>query len=370
MYLAGGLILALALALVAILFLVRHHNVATEAQQRQERARAGRRILVSVATRSGTSRTVTLTGEARPYTTVTLYAKVSGYLKEIRVDKGDPVATGQVLAVLESPELNTQYLAALADAKNKRLFARREMSLLKEGFVSRQEADNAVSAARAAEETAAGYRTQSGYQVLRAPFSGTVTARFADPGALMQAATAGQTGALPVVTVSQVERLRIFIYLDQKSAAQVQLGDVATVSDPARPEVRFPAPVSRISGELDPKSRTMLVELDLMNRPQRILAGGFVEVSLTLATPPYPQIPVGALVTRTDKPLVAVIGNDNRVSYRVVKVVDSDGKMVQIGEGVSVGERVALQPGTSLAEGDLVQPQLAPAAAQAGGKGR
>ncbi|UFS69523.1 efflux RND transporter periplasmic adaptor subunit [Geomonas sp. RF6] len=361
MYLAGGIAVAVSLLLILGLLLARHRSVSAEGEERRARVQAGQRIQVAVATRSGTTRTVTLTGEARPYTSVTLYAKVSGYLKEIRVDKGDKVSAGEILAVLESPELNSQYRAALADARNKRLFAQREMSLLQEGFISQQEADNALSAARAAEETAAAYRSTKGYQILKAPFEGVVTARFADPGALMQGATGGQAGALPVVTVSQTNRLRIYLYLDQKAAAQVKRGDIAIISDPARPQVRIPAPVSRISGELDPKSRTMLVELDLMNQPQRVLAGGFVDVSLTLETPPYPQVPVGALLTRAEKSVVAVVGPDERISFREVKVVDSDGKMLRIGEGIQEGERVALQPGTSLVEGDRVQPVLAPA---------
>lgn len=148
--------------------------------------------------RSDAERSVSLSGEARPYASVTLYAKVSGYVREIRVDKGDMVRRDQVLALLDSPETDRQYDAALADAHSKRLFTDRNSSLLKEGVVSQQDYDSAEAAARTAEATAESLRILKGYEAIHAPFSGTITARFVDPGALVQSATANQTAAQPV----------------------------------------------------------------------------------------------------------------------------------------------------------------------------
>jgi membrane fusion protein, multidrug efflux system len=360
------------LILICLLLMLRHRSVSKEQQSRQADIRAGAHVQVAIVAPAPKERTITLTGEARPYASVTLYAKVSGYLKQIKVDKGDRVKQGQLLALIASPELESQYQAAHADARNKRVFANRELALVKDGIISQQEADDALTAARTAEANSAALKSQLGYLQVRAPFAGVVTARFADPGALMQSAATGQTQALPVVTLSTSDRLRIYLYLDQKSAGQVRLGDRAVVTDSARPESRFPAQVSRISGELDPKSRTMLCELDLDNTSGKIPAGGFVQVALTLAAPPYLQIPASAVYSQGEQSLVAVIGNDNRVSFRKVTIAESDGKLLKLSGGVQQGERVALTPGTGLTEGELVQPVAeagAPAGAGAGATG-
>jgi len=355
-HLLGYTALVITVVLILLLVFFRHRSVEKEQRARQDALKAGTRVQVVEAAPPPSLRTLTLTGEARPYATATLYAKVSGYLKEIAVDKGDRVRAGSFIARIESPELDSQYRAALADAQNKRAFANRERALLKDGIISQQEASDAVAAASTAEANAAALRIQKEYQVIKAPFDGVVTARFVDPGALVQSAATGQTSALPVVTLSRLNRLRIYLYLDQKSAARVKVGDRAEVYDAARPERKLPATVSRISGELDPRSRTMLCELDMANPEAILLAGGYVQATLEIAAPPYPQVPASAVYTQEEKSYLAVVGADNRVHFREVTVSDSDGKQITVAEGVQVGERVALTPGTGLVEGELVQP--------------
>ena len=355
-YMLGIAALVTCLVLVCLLLLARHRAVTEESTRRLAGIKAGSRVQVALAKSSPREQILTFTGEARPYASVTLYAKVSGYLKKIMVDKGDRVERGELLALIDSPELENQYLAALADAGNKRNFANRELALVRDGIISKQEADDALAAAKTAEANCAALRSQKGYLVIRAPFAGIVTARFADPGALLQSAATGQTQALPIVTLSATERLRIYLYLDQKSSSQVRLGDRGMVADATRPEHKYSARVGRISGELDPKSRTMLCELDFANRPERIPAGGFVRVTLTLAAPAFVQVPALAVYSRGERSFVAVVGDGNRVSFRQVSVAESDGKLISLGGGVKEGERVALNPGTGLAEGDLVQP--------------
>lgn len=356
LFIAGGLIILLAIIILVILIVNRNKRVGDELQDRQAGIKAGPHVPVATAARAPTERDVTLTGEARPYAAVTLFAKVSGYLQEIRVDKGDRVRKGQILAVIESPELDNQYDAALADARNKRVVAERAKELIQINAIARQDAESAEAAAKVAEATAAGLKAQKGYEVLRAPFSATVTARFVDPGTLVQSAVASQTATQPLVSLSRTDRLRVYIYLDQRNAAFVKVGDRAEIADAARPEVRLTATVSRVSGELDLKSRTMLVELDLDNRRGRVLAGGFVQVTLKLHTPPYIQIPAEALLMRGEKAFAGVVGTDDRVTFRPVTPVDSDGKAVRLSSGLAAGERVVLTPGAGIAEGELIQP--------------
>lgn len=210
--------------------------------------------------------------------------------------------------------------------------------------------------ARVAEANAEALRIQKDYENLRAPFDSTVTARFADPGALVQSAINAQTTALPVVALSQTNRLRVSVYLDQRDASFIRLGDRAEIHDSARPEVRLPAVISRVGGELDPKTRTLLTELDLDNKQGLILSGSSMQVSLTLKTTPFVEIPAEALFSKDETSFVAVVSSDDKASFRKVVVADSDGKTVRVTSGLSEGELVILNPGFGISEGMHVEP--------------
>jgi len=360
LYIIGGILVVAALLISGVLIERQKSYIKGETQKRAAGGGAGLKVRVVSATRSQSVRTTTLMGEASPFATVTLYAKVSGYLKEIKVDKGDRVKAGQLLAVIESPELDRQYEAAFVDAQNKRKDFERAKELVGKGYISRQDADHAEAQAKIAEADAEALKTQKDYEFLRAPFDATVTARFADPGALVQSAVTSQTAALPVVALSQINRLRVYVYLDQKDASSVRPGDRAEISDSSRPEVKLSAVVSRVSGELDPKTRTLLTELDLDNKQGLILAGSFVQVSLTLETTPLVEIPAEALLSKNETASVAVVSADNKTNFRRVTVADSDGKMVRISSGLSEGDTVVLNPGFGISEGMLVEPVRVP----------
>jgi RND family efflux transporter MFP subunit len=262
---------------------------------------------------------------------------------------------GQILATIEAPELDKQIASAAADARNKRVNAKRFEALAPSNMVSAQEVEAAQTGAAVAEANQAALSTQGGYRVLRAPFAGVVTARFADPGALIQSATAGQSGALPVVSVASPERLRVYVYLDQASAAYVHVGDTAELRVPERPGLVHKATVTRLAGQLDVKTRTMLTEIDVDNKDGAILPGGFVTVSLELKVPPLVQLPVEALVVKGDKTLVAAVDDAAKVHYRPVVVADDDGTVVRLASGLKAGERVALNLGNEVEDGSPVQ---------------
>jgi len=354
--LGGVVIVVAAFVLLGGLVWKQKARVQAEKQKLQVSAEAGPAAHVVSTTRTPATKRVELVGEARPFANVTLYAKISGYLREIKVDKGDPVTQGQILAIIDSPELDSQYEAAAADARNKRAEAKRNWKLLPQGGASQQTAEAAEAAAQVAEAYAAALLSQKDYETLHAPFRGTVTARYADPGALIQSAVNAQTTALPVVALSQTDRLRVYVYLDQKNANLVQVGDGAEISDTARPEVKLPATVSRTSGELDPKTRTLLTELDVANGEGRMVAGSFVKVTLTLRNPPGVQVPAEALAIRGETTTVGVLTDQNRVNFRPVTIAESDGRVVKVSAGLTEGEKVVLNPGKGIAEGDQVQP--------------
>jgi len=173
---------------------------------------------------------------------------------------------------------------------------------------------------------------------------------------LIQAATASQTTVQPLLTLSQTDRLRIYTYVDQRNAGFVRTGNRADISDRARPEIKFPAVVSRTSGQLDLNTRTLLTELDLDNRLGKILPGGFVQVSLSLRVPSYVEIPADALRMKEEKAFVGVVSPDHRVTFRPVTIAESNGTIVSLSAGVHAGEKVILHPGESLSDGQEVQP--------------
>jgi RND family efflux transporter MFP subunit len=319
-------------------------------------SKEGIKVRVAKVTNSPSVRTLRVTGEARPYAAVTLYAKVSGYLKRITVDKGDKVKEGELLAVIESPELERSYEAGAADARNKRSVAKRTEDLEKQGLVAPQDAEKADADAETAEANLAALRVQKEYQYLKAPISGTVTARYADPGALVQSAANSQSSALPLVSISENNTLRIYIYLDQKDAQFVHVGDSVIITLPERPSLEIHSVISRYTGEIDTRTRMLLAEVELDNKDGKILAGSYVQVKLTIKTPQTLLIPSDGIVLRGDKTFVAVAGADNTLKYRPIVVADNDGRTALVTSGLSEGETIVLGIGDGLSDGDKIQP--------------
>jgi membrane fusion protein (multidrug efflux system) len=349
----GGVV---CVAIVAALYIYHFWHLHAERQRLEEEAKAGPRVQVVQATKTPPERVLTLVGEARPFASVTLYAKVSGYLKTVKVDKGDKVKKDQVLAVIESPEIDKEYQGAFAEARNKKAIAGRMNTLRERQLVSPQEADQANSDAEVAGARLESLAVQKGYETLRAPFEGTVTSRYADAGALMQNAANSQTSALPVVTVSQVDRLRVYTYVDQRDAAYIQVGSPAKVTVSERPDLEVQATVSRVSGELDPKTKMLLTEVDMDNHAGQIVPGSFVQVTLVVKTPEALQLPVQALVLMQGKPMLPIVGDDDLLHYREVRTGENDGQQVSILSGLKEGERVALNISNGLPDGSHVRP--------------
>ena len=364
--LGGGILfLVLTIIIVGAISLVRTRRVMFESQKLSTEAEAGTRIQTSKVKRSTAQRKLTLTGEALPYSTVTLYAKVSGYLAKVSVDKGDLVKRGQPLAQIESPETDQNYNAAVATALNQSRIANRYRILLSKKLVSQQEAEQAFSNARVSKAQMYQMKSLKEYEQITAPFDGTVTARYADPGALIQNASGAQVGAMPVVTVSQVNFLRVYVYVDQKNASSIRSGIPATISLIENPEIQLPAQVARMAGALDPQTRMLLTEIDLDNQRARIVPGSLVKVSLQIQSPAYLEIPAAALVIRENKQFAGVITNDKTVDFREIKILENDGKFMKVEGELHEGEVVGLDLGNRVRPGAKVR---TPASELPGGK--
>ncbi len=365
--LVGGLaILAcLAVAGAVALSVVSHRRETAQRQALAREADAGPRVLVASAARPSGERTVALPGDVRAFFQATLYAKVSGYVREMRVDKGDRVKRDQVLAVIESPETDQQVRSARSTLDVRRRNAQRARRLAPHGIISRQELDQALSDLGVAEADLRRVQALRGYEVLRAPFDGVVTARYVDPGALTNATA---TGA-PVVDVSDSTRVRILVNVGQDAAPFVRLGDQGAFTLDQHPGVRMRASVRRVADALDVRSRTMLVELwPDGDPPVRLVPGLFVHVELSVRIPPLPAVPAEALVSRGERLQVAVV-RERKLHFLDVEPGSNDGRMVQIRRGLEGGEVVALSPPSDLGEGAPVQPVAPPPRHDEGGRG-
>jgi membrane fusion protein, multidrug efflux system len=257
---------------------------------------------------------ITLPASVEPIEKATLYAKVSGYVQWIRVDKGDRVKKGEVLAQLEVPEVEKEYQsaqAAVAESQAEYERAETEANLKKVTYqrtqgvrdseptvVSPQEVD----VARAAFETAAGnarlakahldkaraelgkLRVLAEFAKVTAPFDGVVTERFVDPGALIQAG-ANSSGS-PVVSVAKTDQMRVYISVPEVDVARITRGLAAQVRLDALPGRQLTGKVTRFADAVDPQSRTMKTEIDLPNPDHRILPGMFGTVTLAISTDP------------------------------------------------------------------------------------
>jgi RND family efflux transporter MFP subunit len=354
-YLAGALALGATTLGVIGLGTHRKSQARNEAQARETDVRRGPRVRVATVKRAPGMRHLVLQGEARPFFEVTLYAKVAGFLHDLKVDKGDPVRKNQLIATVTAPELDQQYQAAQADAQNKRINATRLKALAPSGVVSTQELELGQASADVADANQGALATERGYRVIRAPFDGVVTARFADPGTLIQSAANGQAGAVPIVAIAKGDQLRVYVYVDQSSAPFVRDGDAVVVRVPERPGWSRQAKVTRTSGELSPKTRTMQTEVDIPNTDGAILPGSYVEVTLEVKVPPLLEMPAEALVMRGEKTQAGVVGADDSVHFKPIVVANDDGQTVRLVSGLEEGDRVALNLGSEAEDGSPVQ---------------
>lgn len=335
-----------------LLGLARHRREGQERDRRARAADAGPLVRVARVAATASTREVTRPGDVRAFWDTTLYAKVSGYVAELLVDVGDRVRRGQVLARIASPETDRQVDQARATLRVRRQLARRVRRLAPTGYVSRQDLDQANADLTIAEQELRRVEALQAYEVLRAPFDGLVTGRFVDPGALL---TASATG-VPVVEVADPQRIRVLVYLGQDVAPYVRLGDRGTITVDQQPGLVVQATVRKSAGALDPRTRSMLVELwpDAEARVP-LVPGTFVHVTVTVEAPPVPEVPAEALSGRGDRQQVAIV-RDGRLHFVDVEPGASDGRTLQIRRGVAPGDVVALSPPADLGEGAPVQP--------------
>lgn len=350
--------------------------------------------------RDSIANSLSVAGQFIPYQNVELHAKVAGYIKNIYVDIGDHVHAGQVLAVLEIPELVAQVDAAKAAVHHAEEEVQRGQSDVlraeadnvalhsnavrlvntdkaRPGLIAQQELDEATAKDRASQaqvdaaksalaaakqqlEVAKAdqqhYVALSDYSRITAPYEGVVTWRYADTGALVQAGTSSSSG-LPVVTVAEIKTLRLRIPVPESLAAKVRVGDSVDVHVQATGE-HFTGTVARFTNALDTATRTMQVEIDVPNPNYHLRPGMYADVLLAAGRQvDVLTVPINALQRSQNSTNVLVVNASDRVQKREVQTGVQDSNKVEVISGVSEGDRVIVGNLASYREAELVHPK-------------
>ncbi len=358
-------------------------------------------VAVAKVTRGDVAQVLTIAAEFRPFQEIDVHAKVAGYVKQINVDVGDRVKPGQLLAVLEVPELQDelrQNEAAVkhateeinrAQADLERTQSAHEVSHLaserlasvsqeRKGLVAQQDLDEAagrdrvseaqVSTARAslaaareqlaiAKANQAKTQTLFDYARITAPFEGVITHRYADTGAMIQAGTSSQTQAMPLVRLSQNNLLRLIIPVPESAVTHIHLKEPVDVRVQAVGRT-FPGTVARFADRVDSDTRTMRVEVDVPNPSLELVPGMYAQASIALdETKDALTIPVQAVDRVDDKARVMVVTKDHKLAARDVELGLESADRVAVTRGLDAGDLVVVGNRAQLKPGTLVSPK-------------
>jgi RND family efflux transporter MFP subunit len=354
LYVVGAVAAVVAFAFVLLL---RHHQHGVDTSERERRLRdqaQGPETIVARARPAPPTRDVVLPGDVQPFRRATVYARASGYLDALLVDRGDRVASGQLLGVITTPETTRQLSPLVASLERKQALVDRMRPLVPAGVVAQADLDRAAADAEATRSDVDRLREIRKFDDIRAPFAGTVTTRYVDVGALMPAPSGATQSAQPLVDVTDLSRVRVVVYVGQRDAVMARSGGKATVvrdDDPLQP---VDAVITRTADELDPRTRTMWVEIDLDNPRGLFKVGVYTTVTLHVPAPPGVMIPADAVALIAGKPTVAIV-EDGRARYAPIEVADDDGKLVRAISGVQSGQVVASRITDEITDGAVVR---------------
>ncbi|HXY51884.1 MAG TPA: efflux RND transporter periplasmic adaptor subunit [Terriglobales bacterium] len=392
--LGGGLVAWLALALAAC---SGDHTSKVEAK-----THAAVTVGVTKVVKKTLSRDITLSSELVPFQEIDVYAKESGYVQKLYVDYGTHVTQGQVMAVLEIPELEAQLeqdRAGVQNASNQVVRAQHELSRYQAqykalhleytrlnavfetqpGIVAQQEVDDAqgkdlaassqVDAGQAELEAAQSQlaeakaklvhdQTLYDYSKIRAPFSGVVTQRYANLGTLVQAGTASSTQAIPIVRLSQDDLFRLVIPVPESYVRYIRVGDPVRVRVPSLNRT-FPGKVARFSVDVRLDTRTMHTEVDVRNPGLVLMPGLYAEADIALEhREDTPAVPLQAINHVGDKTTLLVVNRDDRIEDRPVTLGLETATDAEVVSGLSPGEQVVVSDRSGLKPGQKVHPQV------------
>ncbi len=315
------------------------------------------RVLVEKPMRKIVSSDLQLNGDILPWEQTTVYSKVAGYLKEIKVDKGDWVRRGEVLAVIDDRETQKDYERAVADYHLQEITYNRLKDVLPQtpNLVSQQDVDVAKAKFESAKAAMERLNVLVDYAIVRAPFSGVVTQRWVDPGAMIQSAGTS-TNAMAIVKIASMDTLRIRVDVPENKVPLVKVGIKATVTVRELPRQEFNGKVARFGVALDQNTRTMQTEIDILNPKHTLRPGMFAKVTLYFASDGNAlTVPATAIITDKNQSFVYCV-EQNIVKKTQVVIGADDGVRPAIVQGLTGDELVIVSGKESVIEGARVDP--------------
>lgn len=344
----------------------------------RERAKAALRIetndlavptvAVIQAKRGSPQQEIVLPGNMQPFIESPIYARTNGYLKKWTHDIGAHVKTGELLAEIETPEVDAQLEqarsdlnTAIANMKLAQVTAERYESLRNTDSVSKQDVDTAASdyVARkamvaSAESSVKRYEQLQSFEKVYAPFDGVITARHTDVGNLINSGNAGP--AQELFRIASIQKLRVFVNVPQQYSRDARIGLIADLTLPQFPERRFKGILVRTANSIDLASRRLLVEVDVENSRGELLPGAYTEVHLKIpSNVPTFILPVTALIFQAQGMQVAEVDGNHRAQLKPITIGRDFGAEVEIVAGLSGAEQIINNPPDSLVSGEEVR---------------
>jgi RND family efflux transporter MFP subunit len=331
---------------------------------------------------SAATGSLTLPGETAAWYESTIYSRVDGYVSKWYVDIGDHVKAGQLLATIDTPELDAEFAAAKAKLQVAQAqvqvkqadaaFAKTTYERWRDspkGVVSEQEREDKKAGDAAAAAQLISARAQATldqadverlsafeqFKRVTAPYTGTIIERRIDIGNLVTAGSSSNTTLL--YRMAQDDPIRVFVDVPQSAASDLMRTGVNAqiLADNLSGGPSIPGTITRTSDAVDPQARTFRVELDIPNADRRLVPGLYVRVAFQLTNAGMNQVPAAALVFTSSGPKVAVVGSDGAVRFRPVTIGRDDGDHVELSSGVSDGEQLVLNISNQIAEGEKVR---------------
>src|SRR6266513_1562642 len=345
-----------AVTVLAILAIIGVWHRVSERHDEKNLVQRTTQLAVNVVTalRDATPKELVLPGTFQAFNQTTIYPRSNGYVKSWKVDIGDNVQAGQLLAEIATPEVDQQLAQARAQEEIAKLTADRWRDLVQKNVVSKQEYDQNEKAYEAAKANLQQLEKIQGFQQILAPFAGKIAARNIDVGTLVAAGT-GNSGT-PLFSLVQSDVLRVYVFAPQENAPTIHEGLAAKIVLQEYPGQEFDGKVTRTAGALDPQSRTMQVEVQVPNQQGKLYAGMYGQVKFLLPDDNAPiVVPADAFVFRAQGPQVVTVTNDGHIHWQKISVGRDFGTQLEVLDGLKENTKVVINPSDDLVEGIQVQ---------------
>jgi RND family efflux transporter MFP subunit len=353
------------LSVLAVYGIMRRSATTENLQNQANQAIADLAVSVVKPGKAPVTISTNLQGQTQAYSQASVFAQTTGYVKKWNFDIGSRVREGDVLAEIDTPQVDEQLNQAMATLKQAQaaldlssVTYQRDGDLLQRRVISHQDFDNAESDFRSKQGTVNSDEAVvlrlgalEEFKILKAPFAGIVTARNTDIGGMVNAGT-----GTPLFVVARIKPLRVFINVPESMAKEVSVGDSAALKFDEFPETTFDGKVVRTAGAIDPASRTLLTEVDVPNENGQLFPGAYVQVHLSTGGRKQSLLlPSNTVLFRSEGTMVGVVGAGNKVELKKIKIGKDLGTHLEITQGLSPDDQVIVDPSESLASGQTVK---------------